>query len=112
HGPACRPSSPRPLGRLAKGAVHSREPKTRVGLRAHGRRSLMASSQFHARAGVLLEVQGRRPGAVEWRVRLGDGSEARAIAYLALGGDLSPGRSVWLNTTAAELALGTGGAHF
>src|SRR5438045_797608 len=72
----------------------------------------MAATQFHAQAGVLIEAVAERPGAVEWRVRLHDGEEARAIAFNAFSGDLSPGQPVWLNTTAAELELGTGGLHF
>src|SRR5687767_2146437 len=72
----------------------------------------MAQTQFHAGVGVLLEVLAERPGAVEWRVRLEDGSEARAVAYPALGGNLAPGQVVWLNTTAVELGLGTGGLHY
>jgi hypothetical protein len=72
----------------------------------------MAAEQFHARAGVLIETVAARPGAVEWRVCLHDGEEARAIAFDAFSGGLFPGQSVWLNTTAAELELGTGGLHF
>jgi hypothetical protein len=72
----------------------------------------MAATQFHARAGFLLEVLAERPGAVEWCVRLDDGQEARAIAFAAFGGQFSPGQWVWLNTTAAELELGTGGLHY
>lgn len=72
----------------------------------------MASTQFHAQPGVLLEVLAQRPGVVEWRVGLADGSEARALSYPALSGNLAPGRGVWLNTTAVELELGTGGLHF
>jgi hypothetical protein len=72
----------------------------------------MALSQFHLQPGVLLAVAGQRPGAVEWLVRLADGSQARAISYPSLGGNLAPGQGVWLNTTAVELGLGTGGAHF
>jgi hypothetical protein len=72
----------------------------------------MANSQLHLQAGRLLEVVNERPGAAIWRVRLGDEAEAEAIAFTALGGDLTPGQSVWLNTTAVELGLGTGGFHF
>lgn len=72
----------------------------------------MAQSQLHLRGGRLLEVVVKRPGAVEWRVGLDDGTAAQAIAYPALSGSLSPGQRVWLNTTAVELGLGTGGVHF
>ncbi len=37
---------------------------------------------------------------------------ARAVCYPALSGRCSPGDRVLLNTTAVELGLGTGGAHF
>jgi uncharacterized protein DUF3866 len=72
----------------------------------------MAYSQFHLQPGVLLSIAAERPGAVEWWVRLADGSHARAVAYPSLGGSFSPGQAVWLNTTAVELGLGTGGVHF
>jgi hypothetical protein len=42
---------------------------------------------------------------------MGDGTAASAIHYLDLGGPVSPGDAVILNTTAVELGLGTGGAH-
>jgi len=41
-----------------------------------------------------------------------DGGRARALAYASLTGPLRPGDRVLLNTTAVELGLGTGGAHF
>jgi len=43
---------------------------------------------------------------------LDDGSVGLAIAYPALSGACSVGDRVLLNTTAVDLALGTGGAHF
>lgn len=72
----------------------------------------MPPSQFHLQPGVLLSIAAERPGAVEWLVRLANGTQAPAIAYAAFGANLSPGQSVWLNTTAVELGLGTGGVHF
>jgi Protein of unknown function (DUF3866) len=72
----------------------------------------MAHTQLHLQAGTLLGIVKERPGVAEWRVRLTDGSEAQAIAYPALAGHLLPGRTVWVNTTAVELGLGTGGCHF
>jgi uncharacterized protein DUF3866 len=72
----------------------------------------MAHSQYHLQPGVLLGILAERPGAVEWLVRLADGSQGRAIAYASFAGNLSPGWSVWINTTAVELGLGTGGIHF
>ena len=73
---------------------------------------IMAHPQFHLQAGVLLAAVAKRPGAEEWLVRLADGAETRAIAYAVFGGNLAPGQRVWLNTTAVELGLGTGGVHF
>lgn len=52
-----------------------------------------------------------RTGCEEWEALL-DGEACRAIAYAALCGPLQPGDAVLLNTTAQELSLGTGGAHF
>lgn len=40
------------------------------------------------------------------------GESCRAIAYASLSGPLRPGDEVLLNTTAVQLSLGTGGAHF
>jgi len=70
------------------------------------------SSQFHARIGTLIAMVTHRRGMQEWLVRLGDGTEARAVVYGPVGASLRPGQRVWLNTTAGELDLGTGGAHF
>lgn len=41
-----------------------------------------------------------------------DGEEARAYNYIGLTGRAQVGDSLVLNTTAVELSLGTGGAHF
>jgi hypothetical protein len=72
----------------------------------------MPRPQFHARVATLLERLADRPGVVEWRVELDDGELARAVAYPFLSGSLQIGGRVWLNTTAVELGLGTGGTHF
>ncbi len=72
----------------------------------------MLPSQFHARRAILGDLIAERPGVQEWRAHLDDGAEARAVAYPALSGLLAPGQPVWLNTTAEELSLGTGGVHF
>jgi len=45
-------------------------------------------------------------------VTLDDGSEGRAVCYPALCGACEVGDRVLLNTTAVDLALGTGGLHF
>src|SRR5436305_12850476 len=72
----------------------------------------MARPQFHARIGRLVERCAAAPGAEEWQVQFADGQCARAAAYPPLTGPLAVGEYVWLNTTAVELGLGTGGLHF
>ncbi len=52
-----------------------------------------------------------RPGSHEIEVDV-DGGQAVAIAYPELVGPVTVGDTVILNTTAAALALGTGGVHF
>jgi hypothetical protein len=44
-------------------------------------------------------------------VRVGE-SSARAINYLELGERVEPGQQIFVNTTAVDLALGSGGFHF
>ncbi|TQJ10319.1 DUF3866 family protein [Lapillicoccus jejuensis] len=61
------------------------------------------------RRGQVVAVRGRRPGAVELDVRLGDGTAVRALAYPDLTGEPVVGESALLNTTALERGLGTGG---
>ncbi|HEY8393290.1 MAG TPA: DUF3866 family protein [Thermaerobacter sp.] len=56
---------------------------------------------------VLAETARRQELAVEVEGRI-----ERAIAYPDLTGRVRPGDRVWLNTTAVELGLGTGGYHF
>lgn len=51
-------------------------------------------------------------GIQRFEVALDDGSAGVAIAYTTLVGKCSTGDRVLLNTTAVELALGTGGTHF
>ncbi len=69
--------------------------------------SKLALREAHVRA--CLEVRG---GCSEWEVEI-EGQPARAVAYGSLlGAPLRPGDRVLLNTTAAELRLGTGGVHF
>lgn len=48
----------------------------------------------------------------ELTVSMDDGREGRALCYPRLSGRCAPGDRVLLNTTAVDLALGTGGAHF
>lgn len=50
---------------------------------------------------------------VQWlEVREEEGREERAVHYPLLLGRCEPGDRVWLNTTAVQLGLGTGGVHF
>jgi hypothetical protein len=51
------------------------------------------------------------PGLTGLVVRLDDGTFAEAIAYDELTGAVREGARVLLNTTAADLGLGTGGVH-
>lgn len=60
---------------------------------------------------IILRIVSERPGAQEVIVDV-EGSEARAVNYPALTGAVKVGDEVVLNTTAVELALGTGGDHF
>jgi len=66
---------------------------------------------FTARRGILAEKITERPGVEVWRAHLGE-QEVEAIIYPALVGPGHVGESVLMNTTAVELALGTGGQHF
>ncbi|HEY1335210.1 MAG TPA: DUF3866 family protein, partial [Myxococcaceae bacterium] len=63
------------------------------------------------REGVVLAVTAERPGAIELTVEA-DGRQCASVAYPALVGPVAPGDRVLLNTTAAALRLGSGGAHF
>ena len=65
---------------------------------------------IHIRRGIVRRVTAIRPGAQELEVEI-DGGVAAAIAYPALGGEVLPGDTVLLNTTALDLELGTGGMH-
>src|SRR5689334_9003259 len=62
------------------------------------------------RVGVVSEVLEERPGLQRVRVDLGAGDE-RAYVLTQLVGPVSTGDRVVLNTSAVELALGTGGWH-
>lgn len=67
------------------------------------------------RPGRLLKLIANRPGCQEWAVAVAgekNEMEEKAIAYPALLGDMQAGDRVLLNTTAVELSLGSGGAHF
>ena len=63
------------------------------------------------RTAQVTEVLAERPGLQRVRVRMPDGSDARAYAVTQLSGTCAVGDRVVLNTTAVELGLGTGGWH-
>lgn len=63
--------------------------------------------------GTVVKVTGERPGLQRLAVRLDGSSDLEtAIGYPALSGECAAGERVLLNTTAVDLGLGTGGAHF
>ena len=66
---------------------------------------------LHARWGEVLAILSATPRRQELEVRVG-GERRRAIAYPHLTGAVRPGDRVWLNTTAVDLGLGTGGYDF
>ncbi|MCL6473222.1 MAG: DUF3866 family protein [Firmicutes bacterium] len=57
------------------------------------------------------EIKKERPGYIEAVVDV-EGEAHRAICYSSIIGDIKPGDSVIVNTTAVDLDLGTGGFHF
>lgn len=66
---------------------------------------------LHARWGTVERVLASTPRRQELLVRAG-GEWRRAIAFPGLVGWAVPGDRVWLNTTAVDLGLGTGGYDF
>ncbi|HEY8392769.1 MAG TPA: DUF3866 family protein [Capillibacterium sp.] len=66
---------------------------------------------FRSKQGEVIRILREDPSCQELTV-LVDGEEAKAIAYPELTGPVRAGDLVWLNTTAVELKLGTGGYHF
>jgi hypothetical protein len=62
--------------------------------------------------GTVVEVAEERAGLQRLVVALDDGSAGVAVCYTALSGAVAAGERVVLNTTAVDLALGTGGMHF
>jgi hypothetical protein len=62
--------------------------------------------------GQVVEVAEEREGLQRLVVAIDDGSAGVAVCYPALAGRCSAGERVLLNTTAVDLALGTGGLHF
>jgi hypothetical protein len=67
-------------------------------------------SLVRLRRGTVARIVSARPGAVEMVVDV-EGRDEGALAYPGLTGPLAVGDTVLLNTTAVDLALGTGGLH-
>lgn len=61
--------------------------------------------------GSVLEVTAQRAGLQRLLVEPDEGPGGRAVCYPSLTGLCHPGERVLLNTTAVDLALGTGGSH-
>lgn len=61
---------------------------------------------------VVSKIFEERHDLQEVEVTFADGRTGRATVYLKITGEVSVGDHVWLNTTAVELKLGTGGVHF
>ena len=61
--------------------------------------------------GDVVRVERERAGIQRLTVNPDEGAGAVAVSYPALSGACVPGDRVLLNTTAVDLALGTGGAH-
>lgn len=64
------------------------------------------------RTAEVTELLSAREGLQRLRVRMPDGSDARAYVLTQLTGTCDIGDPVIVNTTAVELGLGTGGWHF
>jgi hypothetical protein len=62
--------------------------------------------------GQVVDVAEEREGLQRLVVAIDDGSAGVAVCYPALSGRCEVGERVLLNTTAVDLALGTGGLHF
>lgn len=66
---------------------------------------------LNRRKAKVVKVLAERPGAMELLVEL-KGRRETAMCYPDLTGSVALGDEVLLNTTAVDLALGTGGVHF
>ncbi|NLW60529.1 MAG: DUF3866 family protein [Firmicutes bacterium] len=66
---------------------------------------------FSSKLGTVVRITQDFPTFQEMTVEVG-GVPAKAIAYPPLTGAVRVGDRVWLNTTAVDLNLGTGGYHF
>ncbi len=63
------------------------------------------------RRGIVKKILKQNKGCIEVLILLDD-KEEKAINYVALTGDIQAGDQVIINTTAMELNLGSGGAHY
>ena len=63
------------------------------------------------RKGIVTQILSAGDAVVELRVDV-EGREWKAVAYPQLTGAVAPGDAVVVNTSAVELGLGSGGAHF
>jgi len=70
-----------------------------------------AQGALETEIGLVVEVVGAWPGAQELGVQV-RGRRERALNYVELLGEVAPGETVLLNTTAVRAGLGTGGYHF
>ncbi len=71
----------------------------------------MINSILQTEIAKVLRINRTRPGAQELTVLVGE-TEARAINYTELLGEVEPQEQVLLNVTAVRAGLGTGGYHF
>ncbi len=62
--------------------------------------------------GTVRAIRDEAPGIQHLEIDTDDGSRAIAIAYPQLAGECQAGERVLVNTTAVDLSLGTGGAHY
>lgn len=68
-------------------------------------------SNLNLKQALVASIESQDAAIQHLRVLL-DGREERAVNYLALGEEVSVGQKVVVNTTAVDLALGSGGVHF
>lgn len=61
---------------------------------------------------VVHRITAHREDLQELEVTMGSGKVAKAVLYSVFTSIAEPGDEVWVNTTAVDLGLGTGGVHF
>lgn len=67
---------------------------------------------YTVKSAVISKIREERPELQEAEVLFESGETGRAVVYPLLTGEVRVGDRVWLNTTAVDLKLGTGGVHF